>query len=72
MSAVHFALEDLKQKLQEVEDENEWYDDIFDKITDELHCSTPEEALERIQALKAISLALISAQIFSILLYIVW
>jgi hypothetical protein len=72
MSAAHFALEDLKQKLQEVEDENEWYDDIFDKITDELHCSIAEEALQRIQALKAISLALISAQIFSILLYIVW
>ena len=72
MSAAHFALDDLKQKLQEVEDENEWYEDIFDKITDELHCSTPEDALQRIQALKAISLALISAQIFSILLYIVW
>ena len=72
MSAAHFALEDLKEKLQEVEDENKWYDDIFDKITDELHCSTPEDALERIEALKAISLALISAQLFSIILYIVW
>jgi hypothetical protein len=72
MSAAHFALDDLKQKLQEVEDENEWYDDIFDKITDELHCPTPEQALQRIQALKVICLAFATAQIFSILLYIVW
>ena len=72
MSAAHFALEDLKEKLLELEDENKWYDDIFDKITDELYCVSPEDALERIEALKAICLALGTAQLFSIILYIVW
>jgi len=72
MSSAHFALEDLKEKLQEVEDENQWYDDIFVNITDELHCVSPEDALLRIRALKAICLAFGVVQLFSIILYTIW